>query len=59
MTLKDIKSPADIKDLSSEALKSIASEMRKALITKLSQTGGHVAPKPRRSGGNDSPPQSV
>lgn len=44
MTLKDIKSPADIKDLSSEALKSIASEMRKALITKLSQTGGHVAP---------------
>lgn len=38
MTLNDIKSPADIKVLSSETLKSIASDMRKALITKLSQT---------------------
>lgn len=44
MTLRDIKSPADIKDLDINVLKSIAAEMRKALITKLSQTGGHVAP---------------
>lgn len=44
MTLKDIKSPADIKNMSVDMLKDIAAEMRKALITKLSNTGGHVAP---------------
>lgn len=44
MNLKDIHSPADIKKLDTAALTDLAAQMRRALITKLSVTGGHVGP---------------
>lgn len=44
MLLEKIKSPADVKALDIEGLKSLAAEMRATLIKKLSQTGGHTAP---------------
>lgn len=44
MNLKDIHSPADIKTLDMAALTDVAARMRRALIEKLSVTGGHVGP---------------
>ena len=44
MNLKDIKSPADIKGRSIDELKDLASQMREALLTKLSKHGGHIGP---------------
>lgn len=44
MEISDIKSPADIKSLSVTDLKIMARDIRQILLTKLSQTGGHVGP---------------
>ena len=43
MTLKDIKSPNDIKGLSTGDLETLAFEIRKFLISSVSKTGGHLA----------------
>lgn len=42
--LTEIKSPADIKGLSMEELKTLAADMRVALLERLSRHGGHVGP---------------
>lgn len=42
--LKDIKSPADIKGLSIDELTTLSKELRKVLLTKLANHGGHVGP---------------
>lgn len=42
--LKDIQSPADIRNLSIPELDIIASDLRDTIITTVSQTGGHLAP---------------
>ena len=42
--LENIKSPADVKTLDINSLEQLAAEMRAAIIKKLSQRGGHVAP---------------
>ena len=42
--LSEIKSPADIRKMSLPELKQLASELRAALIEKLSVHGGHVGP---------------
>lgn len=44
MYLEKIKSPDDVKKLNIEEMKSLAAEMRKALIEKLSVHGGHCGP---------------
>ncbi|MCM1337903.1 MAG: 1-deoxy-D-xylulose-5-phosphate synthase [Candidatus Amulumruptor caecigallinarius] len=44
MNLQDIHSPADVKKLDMAQLTDLAAQMRKALIEKLSVTGGHVGP---------------
>ena len=44
MYLSNIKSPHDIKGLSTEQLNELAEEMRQALLAKLSAHGGHVGP---------------
>ncbi len=44
MYLSNIKSPHDIKGLSTEKLNELAEEMRQALLAKLSAHGGHVGP---------------
>ncbi len=44
MQLKDVKSPADIRNLSINELTDLASQMRSALLQKLSQHGGHIGP---------------
>ena len=41
MILENIKSPQDLKGLASEELRSLADEMRQALLKKLSVHGGH------------------
>lgn len=43
MFLEHINSPADVKKLNSFELQELAKEMRQALITKISQCGGHLA----------------
>lgn len=43
MALKNIKSPNDIKSLSTEELKTLAFEIRKFLIDSVTKTGGHLA----------------
>ena len=42
--LNTIDSPADLKDLSTEELEQLASEIRGLLIEVLCKTGGHLAP---------------
>jgi len=42
--LDTISSPADLKDLSPEALDRLASEIRQKIIQTVSKTGGHLAP---------------
>lgn len=44
MKLQDIKSPADIKGLSISELEDLASQIREALLMKLSRRGGHIGP---------------
>ena len=44
MYLEKINSPADVKKLNTEEMKSLAAEMRTALINKLSVHGGHCGP---------------
>ncbi len=44
MYLEKINSPADVKELSYQEMKSLAAEMRQALITKVSNHGGHFGP---------------
>ncbi len=44
MNIAEIHSPADIKGKSIDELTQIASDLRKALITKLAHHGGHVGP---------------
>lgn len=44
MKLQDIKSPADIKGLSIPELEDLASQIRDALLMKLSRHGGHIGP---------------
>lgn len=44
MALKDIKTPADIRNFDSDQLKTLADEIRQALLRKLSQHGGHIGP---------------
>ena len=43
MTLNDIASPADIRGLSDEKLATLAFEIRKFLVSSISETGGHLA----------------
>ena len=42
--IESIKSPADIKGLSNEALIALAAEIRSFLIEKVSKSGGHLGP---------------
>lgn len=42
--LNSINSPADIKKLSNDKLRSLASEIRQLMISVLSKNGGHLAP---------------
>lgn len=44
MYLENINSPVDIKKLTKEELRTLAKEVRAALIKKLSEHGGHVGP---------------
>lgn len=44
MKLQGIKSPADIKGLSISELEDLASQIREALLMKLSRHGGHIGP---------------
>lgn len=44
MKLQDIHSPADIKGLELPGLESLASDIRSALLEKLSRHGGHIGP---------------
>ncbi|MGN1411969.1 MAG: 1-deoxy-D-xylulose-5-phosphate synthase [Oscillospiraceae bacterium] len=44
MYLEKIKSPKDLKSLQLSELEVLSSEMRDALLTKLSKKGGHIAP---------------
>lgn len=44
VSLKDIHSPADIRQLSVEQLQYIAAEIRQQIITTVSKNGGHLAP---------------
>lgn len=44
MDLKDIKAPKDIKGLSVDELKALASQMRQAVLNRTSKIGGHVGP---------------
>ena len=43
MNLYDIKSPADIKDMSIDELNELAAQIRRFLIESISHTGGHLA----------------
>lgn len=42
--LDQVNSPADVKKLSNEALEELASDVRRAVLNKVSQVGGHVGP---------------
>jgi len=44
MFLEKIKSPADVKKLSPEQQRVLAVEVRKRIVSVVSQTGGHIAP---------------
>ncbi len=44
MYIENINNPSDVKKLDRNQLKELASEMRTALITKLSRHGGHFGP---------------
>ena len=42
--LNKVNSPKDIKGMSIEELKTMAQEIREVLITRVTETGGHMAP---------------
>ncbi|MDJ0624312.1 MAG: 1-deoxy-D-xylulose-5-phosphate synthase [Desulfocapsaceae bacterium] len=42
--LQDINSPEDLRDLSTEQLATLATEIRQRIITTVSKNGGHLAP---------------
>lgn len=44
MYIENIKSPADVKKLDTQKLNILCDELRKALLKKLSEHGGHTAP---------------
>lgn len=44
LRLKDIKSPADLRDLTIPELDTIAEDLRATIIDTVSKTGGHLAP---------------
>lgn len=44
MVLERIKGPADVKRLSPDEMKTLAAEMRNALLHKVSARGGHFGP---------------
>lgn len=44
MYIEGINSPSDLKKLTIDECKALAGEMRQALLSKLSKTGGHLAP---------------
>ena len=44
MYIENIKSPADLKKLDIEALKTVADETRAAMLNRVSKHGGHVGP---------------
>ena len=44
MNIKDIKSPADIRNLSVSELRQLCHDLREALLRKLSVHGGHIGP---------------
>lgn len=44
MEIKDIKSPADIKNKSIDELEDLANKIRRVLLEKASRVGGHVGP---------------
>ena len=44
MYLENIQSPEDVKALSMEELNKLSEEIRQALLTKLSEHGGHIGP---------------
>ncbi len=44
ISLADIKSPADLKDLRLEELEDLAAQIRRRIIDTVSRTGGHLAP---------------
>ena len=44
MYLKEITKPEDIKELNMEQLKTLAEEIREALMNRLSKRGGHFGP---------------
>ena len=44
VSLKDIQSPKDLRNLSVPQLEGIAAEIREVIINTVSQTGGHLAP---------------
>ena len=50
MNLIDIKSPADLKGLSISELTDLTAQARQALMTKVSEHGGHFWPSYGRSG---------
>ena len=50
MVLEKINQPNDIKSLTDEELKILASEIREFLIEKISVTGGHLRSEERRVG---------
>ena len=44
MYIEKIKSPADLKKLDIEALKTVAAETRQAVLNRVSKHGGHIGP---------------
>ena len=44
MYIENIKSPADLKKLDIEALKTVAAETRQAVLNRVSKHGGHIGP---------------
>ena len=44
MLIEKIASPADVKKMDTETLKTLAAEIRTALLNKISKCGGHLAP---------------
>lgn len=44
MYIENINAPADVKKLNEEQLAVLATEIREALLTKLSRHGGHFGP---------------
>lgn len=43
MYLKNIKSPSDLKNISSQELKKLAEEIREVMVQRVSKNGGHLA----------------